>query len=64
MKLPEISIYQITLWGEVHKEQVVGVNGDFTYVFPRHEHGAYNEDGVVANHTTWLHMNYSEQGRF
>jgi hypothetical protein len=64
MKLPELSIYQIAFWDEVHKEQVVGVNGDFTYAFPRDEDGAYTEDGMVAEQATRLHMKYSEQGRF
>jgi hypothetical protein len=64
MKLPDLSIYQIAFWDEVHKEQVVGVNWDFTYAFPRDEQGAYDEDGVVADQETRLHMKYSEQGRF
>jgi hypothetical protein len=63
MKLPELSIYQIAFWEEVHKEQVVGVNRDFTYAFLREEHGAYDEDDMEAKQATRLHMKYSEQGR-
>jgi hypothetical protein len=63
-KLPELYIYQIAFWDEVHKKQIEGVNVDLTYAFPHDEHGAYDEDGVVTDQETRLHMKYSEQGRF
>jgi hypothetical protein len=63
-KLQDLSIYQIAFWDEVHKEQVVGVGGDVTYVFPQDENGVYLQDGNVADQATKLHMKYMEQGRF
>lgn len=63
-KMPELDIFQISFWDEVHREQVVGVAGDITYAFPRDADGVYMEDGVVADQAERLHMKYSEQGRF
>jgi hypothetical protein len=61
-KLPDLLIYQIVFWDEVHNDQVVGVPGDVNYAFPRDESGVYLLEGVVAAEAMKLHMKYSEQG--
>jgi hypothetical protein len=63
-KLPNLSLFQIACWDEVHKEQVVGTAGTHTYAFPRDEHGAFDEGGMVAAQATKLNMKYIEKGRF
>jgi hypothetical protein len=63
-KLPKLSLFQVAFWDEVHKEQVMGTAGTHTYAFPRDEHGAFDEAGMVAAQATKLHMKYTEQGRF
>ena len=43
--LPSLSIQQIAFWDEVHKEQIVGFQGNKSYHFPCNANGRYDANG-------------------
>ena len=60
--LPLLSIHQITFWDEVHKEQIVGFQGNKLYHFPCNVNGRYFANGTIQGKAgSQLHMKYPEQ---
>jgi len=60
--LPLLSNQQITFWDEVHKEQIVGFQGNKSYHFPCNANGRYDANGTIQSKAgSWLHMKYPEQ---